>query len=468
MNAFLSFIVGTLTAGIAAAAVAQQASTPAQTPLYYQDPSSKPFYSATPKKDAQGRAYLPVYTDPEVAASSVAEAAFAGSQPTEGKGKILYYRNPMGLPDTSPVPKKDSMGMAYIPVYEGDVADVGIVKISPGRIQQLGVRTETATGRTMSRTIRAVGTVALDERRISVVAPRFEGWIEKLLVNTTGQPVRKGEPLAEIYGPDLLLAEQEYLVARDAAGRVGTSDSAVHGNSNAIAEAVLARLRNWGISADQVAVLSGKGGVKRTLVLTAPMNGIVIEKQAVEGLHFAPGDMLYRIADLSTIWVLVDVFEQDLGLIRPGQEARITVPAYPDRPFIGKVAFIYPSINRETRTAKVRIEIPNPDLVLKTDMYATAEIAAPVTSSVVAVPDSAVLDSGARQIVLVERGEGRFEPRPVKLGQKAGGYVEIREGVAVGEKVVVGANFLIDAESNLRAALQAFTAPSAPSKENQP
>jgi Cu(I)/Ag(I) efflux system membrane fusion protein len=168
---------------------------------------------------------------------------------------------------------------------------------------------------------------------------------------------------------------------------------------------------------------------------------------------------------LSTVWVLADIFEQDLGLIRLGQEAKITVPAYPDRTFTGKVAFIYPSINRETRTAKVRVEIPNPDLALKADMYASAEIAAPVSTAVVAVPDSAVLDSGTRQVVLVERGEGRFEPRPVKLGQKAGGYVEVREGVTAGEKVVVGANFLIDAESNLRAALQAFTAPPASSPE---
>ncbi|HWK46908.1 MAG TPA: efflux RND transporter periplasmic adaptor subunit [Stellaceae bacterium] len=463
MTAFRLFIVGVFTAGIAASAIAQQASPP---PLYYRDPSGEPFYSAIPKKDAQGRDYLPVYTDSGIVRSPAMDAASSASQPADGKGKIVYYRNPMGLPDTSPVPKQDAMGMAYVPVYEGDVADAGIVKISPGRVQQLGVRTEAAAEHTMSRTIRAVGTVALDERRISVVAPRFEGWIEKLLVNTTGQPVRKGEPLAEIYGPDLLLAEQEYLVARDAAGHVEMGDSTVYGNSNAIAEAVLTRLRNWGISAEQVARLTGKGGVKRTLALTAPMNGVVMEKLAVEGLHFAPGDTLYRIADLSTVWVLADVFEQDLGLIQAGQEAKVTVPAYPDRAFSGNVAFIYPSINRETRTAKVRIELPNPDLVLKTDMYASAEIAAPVTSSVVAVPDSAVLDSGTRQVVLIERGQGRFEPRPVKLGQKAGGYVEIREGVAAGEKVVVGANFLIDAESNLRAALQAFTA--ARSQETQP
>lgn len=461
MTSFRSFSILMLIA------VAISATAQTNAPLYYQDPSGKPFYFAAPKKDAAGCDFVPVYADADGASAPTAVTAAPAPQAAGNKGKILYYRNPMGLPDTSPAPKKDSMGMDYIPVYEGDAADAGIVRISPGRVQQLGVRTEVAAERTMTRAIRAVGTVALDERRIAVVAPRFEGWIEKLLVNTTGQPVRKGEALAEVYGPDLVLAEQEYLVARDAADEADEGDKTLHRNSNAITEAVLQRLKNWDISTDQLAHLKGKGGVKRTLALTAPMDGVVMEKQAVEGLHFAPGDTLYRIADLSTVWVLADVFEQDLGLIRAGEEAKITVPAYPDRAFTGKVAFIYPTINRETRTAKVRIEIPNPDLALKTDMYATAEIAAPVAQSMVAVPDSAVLDSGAKQIVLVERGEGRFEPRPVKLGPKAGGYVEIREGVAAGEMVVVGANFLIDAESNLRAALQAFTAPPAPSAESR-
>ncbi|MDB5394689.1 MAG: czcB [Rhodospirillales bacterium] len=448
----------------ALAAIAGSAAAQTGAPLYYQDASGKPFYSATPKKDAQGRDYVAVYEDTGAPSSPNMSAASPAPSPAD-QGKLLYYRNPMGLPDTSPVPKKDAMGMDYIPVYAGDAADAGIVKIKPGRVQQLGVRTEAVAKRTMTRAIRAVGTVALDERRIAVVAPRFEGWIERLLVNTTGQSVRKGEALAEVYGPDLLLAQQEYMVARDAAENVEEGDTTLHRNASAITDAALARLRNWDISTDQLARLKGKGGVKRTLALAAPTDGVVMEKIAVEGLHFAPGDMLYRIADLSTVWVLADIFEQDLGLIRLGQEAKITVPAYPDRTFTGKVAFIYPSINRETRTAKVRVEIPNPDLALKADMYASAEIAAPVSTAVVAVPDSAVLDSGTRQVVLVERGEGRFEPRPVKLGQKAGGYVEVREGVTAGEKVVVGANFLIDAESNLRAALQAFTAPPASSPE---
>ncbi len=439
--------------GIAAAAE--------RTPLYYQDPSGKPDYSPTPKKDAEGRDYVPVYDEQGAAPVSTPVSPAPAAAPG-GERKILYYRNPMGLPDTSPVPKKDSMGMDYIAVYadEGSGTVPGTVKISPERIQMLGVRTEAASLRSIAHTVRAVGTVAADERRIGVVNPKFEGWIEKLLVNTTGQTVRRGEALLEVYSPDLVLAQREYLVARAAAADMAQSDAMTRDNAKAIAAAALSRLKNWDISADQLARLQRTGTATRTLTLSAPIGGIVMEKTALEGLHFGAGDMLYRIVDLSAVWLLADVFEQDLAQIRLGQSAKITVQAYPGRVFDGRVAFVYPTVNAQTRTAKVRIEVPNPDLLLKTDMYATVEIAAPVESTtVLTVPDSAVLDTGTRQTVLVDRGDGRFEPRAVKLGARAGGYVAALEGIRDGEKVVTGANFLIDAESNLRAALQAFTAP---------
>jgi Cu(I)/Ag(I) efflux system membrane fusion protein len=425
-------------------------------PLYYQDPSGKPDYSPAPKKDTQGRDYLPVYED------TGASSAPASAPAPPGERKILYYRNPMGLPDTSPVPKKDSMGMDYIPVYadEGITTVPGTVAISPARIQMLGVRTEAVTRRRMAHTVRAVGTVAADERRIGVVNPKFEGWIEKLLVNTTGQTVRRGEPLLEVYSPDLVLAQREYLVARSASAEMAHADPVARDNARTIAEASLARLKNWDISADQLARLQRTGSAARTLTLRAPIAGVVMDKQALEGLHFAPGDMLYRIADLSRVWLLAEVYEQDLAQIRPGDTANITVQAYPGRVFEGRVAFVYPTVNAQTRTARVRIEVSNPDLLLKTDMYATVEIAAPADSTaILAVPDSAVLDTGTRQTVLIDRGEGRYEPRAVKLGARAGGYAAVLDGMGEGEKVVTGANFLIDAESNLRAALQAFTAP---------
>jgi Cu(I)/Ag(I) efflux system membrane fusion protein len=454
-------MIGSYTLGRYHTEIDIAAAAAGRTPLYYQDPSGKPDYSPTPKKDTEGRDYVPVYDEPGASPASTsappAPAAAAGAD-----HKILYYRNPMGLPDTSPVPKKDSMGMDYIPVYadEGGGTVPGTVTISPERIQMLGVRTEAAVRRPMAHTVRAVGTVAADERRIGVVNPKFEGWIEQLHVNTTGETVRRGEALLEVYSPDLVLAQREYLVARAAAADMAHADPMARDNANAIAAAALSRLKNWDISSDQLARLQRSGVAKRTLTLDAPIGGIVMDKPALQGLHFGAGDMLYRIVDLSTVWLMADVFEQDLAQIRPGQSATITVQAYPGRAFEGRVAFVYPTVNAQTRTAKVRIEVPNPDLLLKTDMYATVEIAAPVeTATVLAVPDSAVLDTGTKQTVLVDRGEGRFEPRAVKLGPRADGYVAVLEGLRDGEKVVTGANFLIDAESNLRAALQAFTAP---------
>src|SRR5216683_223105 len=437
------------------------ASAAERQPLYYQDPTGKPDYSPIPKKDAEGRDYIPVYEEPgEPSGKPAAQPATP-----EKERKVLYYRNPMGLPDTSPVPKKDAMNMDYIPVYADEGGAAGTVKIAPERIQTLGVRTEPVARRSLARAVRAVGTVAADERRIGVINPKFEGWIERVLVSTTGQPVRPGEALAEIYSPDLFLAQQEYLVARNAAAAMAHADPMARDNARAIAAAALSRLRNWDISADQLARLQRTGVATRTLMLTAPIGGVVMEKPALQGLHFGAGDMLYRITDLSTVWLMADVFEQDLAQIRPGQVATITLQAYPGRAFSGRVAFIYPTVTAQTRTAKVRIEVSNSDLLLKIDMYATVEITAPVdTAPALAVPDSAVLDTGTKQTVLVDRGEGRFEPRAIKLGSRGEGYVAVLDGVVEGEKVVVGANFLIDAESNLRAALQNFAAPQAQGK----
>ena len=313
----------TLLTAVALASRFETATAEQRQPLYYQDPSGKPDYSPAPKKDAQGRDYVPVYED----TGALPAPANAPAPPPApgGERKILYYRNPMGLPDTSPVPKKDTMGMDYIPVYadEGSATVPGTVAISPERIQMLGVRTEAVTRRSMAHTVRAVGTVAADERRIGVVNPKFEGWIEKLLVNTTGQTVRRGDPLLEVYSPDLVLAQREYLVARSASAEMAHADPVARDNARAIADAALARLKNWDISADQLARLQRTGSPTRTLILRAPIAGVVMEKQALEGLHFAAGDMLYRIADLSTVWLLAEVYEQDLAQIRPGDAASI-------------------------------------------------------------------------------------------------------------------------------------------------
>ncbi len=421
-------------------------------PLYYQDPDGKPDYSGTPKKTADGRDYVPVYEDAPSAPAPPPPARSAAA----GKGKILYYRNPMGLPDTSPVPKKDSMGMDYIPLYENEATDAGVVSVSPGRLQMLGVRTAPVEATAaLAHTVRATGSVRFDERRLAVVTTKVEGWIEKLEVSATGDSVKRGQVLAWLYSPELVAAEQEYLVAVTMPG----GGHATHGDPGALADAAARRLRALDVPEDEIARLRRTHQPSRRIAVRAPTEGIVIEKPAVEGMRVAPGEPLYRTADLSTVWLIAEVQEADLDTIRSGEHARASFVAYPGRGFDATVDFIYPALNRKTRTARVRLVVPNRDLALRADMYASIEIETPATvggATVLAVPDSAVIDSGTRQIVLVERGAGRFEPRSVKLGARGDGYVQVLDGLGEGERVVVGANFLIDAESNLRAALQAF------------
>lgn len=375
--------------------------------------------------------------------------------------RILYYRNPMGLPDTSPVPKKDPMGMDYVPVYEGGDQDsdlpAGTVRISPAKVQLLGVRTEPAQLRSLNRTVRAVGTVQPNERLLYQVAPRFEGWIEKLHVNTTGQRVSRGQVLMDVYSPDLVTAQEEYLIALRGAAALGPSGAESPTVMQGLADGVLRRLRNWEISDEDLRTLRQRGIPDRLLAYRAAKGGVVLSKAGVEGMRFMPGEILFEIADLSSVWVLADVSEQDVGLIRLGQTVNLAIVAYPGRKFAGKVVFIYPTIDSGTRTAKVRVELANPDGLLKPAMFANVELLTEhAHGQVLSVPDSAVLDSGTRQLVIVQRDEGLFEPREVSLGMRADGFVEVTSGLEAQEQIVVRANFLIDAESNLRAALETF------------
>jgi membrane fusion protein, copper/silver efflux system len=422
--------------------------------LYYRDPSGAPSWSAEPKKDAQGRDYLPVFEDEEISFEP------GGNEPvaaTSGPRKILYYRNPMGLPDTSPVPKKDWMGMDYIPVYEGEKQDDSkTVKVSLDKVQRTGVRTEAVEPRVIVRPVRAVGTVKFDERRLFVVAMRSEGYIEDLFVNTTGQFVRAGEPLFRVYSKEIQLAQINLTVAAGAQSR--TADLGAQ-----TVEGAMQRLRNLAVPESRIQEVRSKGTNPRTLDWPTPSTGTVIDKKIINGQRVMPGEELYRIADLSHLWVIADVAESDLVMIKFGTRALVTVRAYAAQPIEGEVTFIYPELRAETRTARVRIEIPNPDGRLKVDMYADVAFqAGGGEEPCIAVPVSAVIDSGTRQVVLIAKGEGRFEPRAVKLGRRGDGYIEVLDGVAKGEEVVTAATFLIDAESNLKAALQAFTQPEAP------
>ena len=369
-----------------------------------------------------------------------------------GERKVLYYRNPMGLPDTSPVPKKDSMGMDYIPVYADDKPDdSGAVVVSPARVQTLGVKTAVAEMRVVDSAVRAAGRIELNERAVVDVAPRFEGWIERLHVNAVGDPVRRGQPLFTIYSPELQSAGEELRIAERLQRDSAATDPVAAEAARRLADATRGRLQNWQIAAPR------GGEVAQRQTFHSPTNGVVLEKNAVQGTRFLPGEAVYRIADLSKVWVIADVFERDIGRVRVGQAAAVTLEAFPDRRFEAKVAYVYPTLNVETRSTQVRLELDNREGLLRPGMFAHVDVASGAASPRVTVPTSAVIDDGARQVVLLALDEGRFKPQPVRIGQRGAEYVEVIEGVSAGDRVVVSANFLIDSESQLKAALSNLT-----------
>ena len=428
--------------------------------IYYRDPDGRPFYALTPKTTDSGRPYVAVHASEDVSFDVPKEVAAAPSaDAAPGERKILYYRNPMGLPDISLVPKKDSMGMDYIPVYEGEVEEGTGIRISPGKIQRTGVKTETIGKRPITRDIRVPGIVELDERRVSVVAPRFDGYIEKVGPVTTGTHVKQGQSLMTAFGQELLNQAARLLVEQDLGSSSDELPRSLRGQPSSVGGIVGARRRLLNLGAPEAFI----DEVKRTrrvpdaIAWPAPLSGVVLERNAVDGQAFKAGDVLFRIADHSVVWVMAQVAEGDLGTIEPGQAVKMTTRAHPGRVFTGKVAVVYPHLMKETRTARVRIELPNPDLALLPDMYADVDIVAGSGDAVVAVPQSAIIDSGERQVVILDRGEGRFEPREVKLGRRGDDYVEALTGIQDGDRVVTEGNFLIDAESNLQAALKRMT-----------
>ncbi len=432
-------------ASSAMATAATPAESPARAVLYWKDPDGKNDFSPVQKKTTDGRDYLPVTAEQE--------ADFAGAKPGttkgsgKGSGKLLYYRNPMGLADTSKVPKKDWMGMDYIPVYEGEV-DASTIKVSLDRVQRSGVRSEPARMQSLARPIRASGIAKPDERTLRSVTLRADGFIEKLYVNESGRHVKAGEPMFSVYSPQMVSVQVEYrnaikAIARDARLEAGA----------------LVRLRNLGVPEPVIEQLKSSPNPTMLIDWPAPMSGVVMEKKVVAGQMVKAGDELYRLADLKNIWVIASVAEQDIGMVKVGAPARMNFRAYPGEAFEGRVSFILHELDMATRTAKVRIEVKNPDHRIKHEMFADVEINAGSTDADrLVVPVSAVIDSGNRQVVIIDKGEGRFEPRTVKLGMRGDGFTEILEGIKAGEQVVTTANFLIDAESNLKAALQAFTA----------
>lgn len=336
--------------------------------------------------------------------------------------------------------------MDYIAVYDGEEADGSTITVSAGKIQRSGVKTTLATLSAISQPVMVPGVVEHDERKISVISLRTEAFVEKVADVTTGAPIKAGQPLVTLFAKEFATAGAQYAADLSNGGKAKASGS-------------LQRLLNLGVPAAMIAEIETTGKPPLSVTLMAPQGGVVLERMAVDGMMAEAGETLFRIADTSTVWIIADVPEYELASVQRGASAIVRFRSLPGREFSGKVDQIYPEIQAETRTAKIRIELPNPDGVMIAQMYADVEIAAGASTPVVTVPDSAVIDSGDRQVVIVDLGEGRFEPRDVQLGQRGAGMVEIRQGVAEGETVVVSANFLIDAESNLKAALSALTPP---------
>ena len=369
-----------------------------------------------------------------------------------GERKIRYYRNPMGLPDVSDVPKQDSMGMDYIPVYEDEAGGSdGSVRISPEKIQRAGVTTMPVELKTLTRTIRGFGMVAADESRLAMLTARFDGFVEKVFVPVTGGEVKAGAPLVQVWisSVDLLQKQADYLSALKGGGRGGDPARAA------------ANLRAFGFPDAAIASIRDTGAPVRSIVLTADAGGTVIQREAVPGMRFADGEMLFMVADLSLVWITAEIAERDLGDVSVGQDVEISLPGG-DGTVSGTVAFIASTIDPETRTGMIRIDVLNADRRLRVGQLAEVRIAAAVSAEpVLAVPDTALIDDGARRIVLVAKEGGLFEPRPVTTGGHADGFWAVTSGLAAGEQVVVRGNFLIDAESNLTSALVAFTPPAA-------
>ena len=380
----------------------------------------------------------------------------AGTAATPGERKVKFYKSTMMPGEISQKPGKDSMGMDMVPVYEespaATTADSSVIAIDPVTVQNMGIRTAEVTRGPLRKIIRTVGVVDYDETALTDVTVKYKGWIERLFVDSTGKEVTKGEPLFEIYSPDLVTAQNEYLIALGAGAGVAN-----------LKASALRKLKNLDVSAEQIAALERTHEIKRTLTVTAPGTGIVVEKMAVQGQMVDAGMKLYRLADLSLVWVQSQVYEQDLPYVKLGQEAEVRLTYLPDRKFQGRVTYLYPTLDEKTRTARVRMEFHNQGLFLKPGMFANVELKADLDQSALLVADSAILRSGEKNTVFVALEGGKFEPRTVVIGARGeGGTYQVLRGLKEGERVVTSGQFMLDSESQLKEAIQKMREPGTP------
>jgi Cu(I)/Ag(I) efflux system membrane fusion protein/cobalt-zinc-cadmium efflux system membrane fusion protein len=403
-----------------------------------------------PGKDYMGHDLVPVYEEGAPAAPP--------APVVKKERKVKYWVSPMDPGYVSDKPGKAPCGMDMVPVYEeegGEAAAPGTIAVEPNTLQSMGVRTGKAEVRPLARRIRAVGIVNYDERRLAIVTTKINGWVDRLFVKVTGEPIRKGQPLISVYSPDLVATQKEYLMALKNLKTLEKGPFPELGDSGKrLVEASRRRLEYWDISQAQIEALEKTGQVKKDLTLTSPVHGIVVKRMVTQGQMVQAGMPLLEVADLSEVWIEGDIYEYELPWVKVGQHAEVTLAYIPGETFHGKVQYIYPYLKGTTRTARVRLSFPNSKLKLKPEMYGQVYIHAPLPQPVVAVPGEAVLDSGEKQLVFIALGKGRFEPREVKLGVEGdGGWREVISGLQGGEEVVTSAQFLLDSESRTREAI---------------
>lgn len=420
-------------------------STDSKKPLFYRNPMDPSITSKTPAKDHMGMDYIPVYADD------------ADKHPAEKERKILYYRNPMNPEVTSDVPAKCPMGMDYIPVYadEEGVSTVspGLVKIDPVVVQNIGVRTTKAVKKTFGKTINTVGKIEFNEERIARLHPKVDGWIDEVYIDKTGQKIKEDEILLNFYSPILVTAQQEYLLALNNLQTLEKSKfTDIRRGAKDLVESARRRLELIDVPEHQIKELEESKKVKKNLHIHSPFAGTVIKIGAREGQHITPETELYMIVDLSTVWVYADIYENEVPWVKVDDKVEMTLQSVPGKTFDGKVIYIYPYSEENTRTTKVRIVFDNAEELLRPNMFADVKIYSKQLEGSVVIPSEAVIRSGKREQVFVVRGEGKYEPRIVKLGIESNGEVAVLSGLSEGEEVVTSAQFLVDSESKLREA----------------
>jgi Cu(I)/Ag(I) efflux system membrane fusion protein/cobalt-zinc-cadmium efflux system membrane fusion protein len=386
-----------------------------------------------------------------------------GDGKEKGERKILFYRNPMDPSITSPVPRKDDMGMDYVPVYadeaEAAATDGAVVTIDPAVQQDMNVVTQRVERRDVSREIRTVGYLDYDQERMVSVTTKYPGFIEKTYVNYIGQPVTEGEPLFEIYAPELVQTEQELLSAMRYSRQLDSAPADIRNRAHALVEAARQRLAYWDVSPEQVRSLEETGQVFHTLQFLAPASGVVMLRMpGLEGMATQPGMELLHIADLSNLWLTVEVFDNQLPWLNVGSAATITLSYFPGVTYRGRVRYIEPEVSEKTRTLQLTLDVPNRDRRLRVGMYATVVFQPVVAKQTLTVPTEAVIRTGERNLVVVALGNGKFAPRDVVLGPGGDGFVEVLKGLSDGDEVVTSAQFLIDSESNIREVTQKMVA----------